>query len=108
MTRFTAFLAGALLLAPGIAFAQVGPPGEVINQARKALAVTPSDTVDLTLGPTRSIYIGAAAACAIAVILADDTTAVTFAAVPAGTFMPIRAKRVMSTNTVCTPILGLW
>lgn len=101
---------GALLLALplGGAWGQAGPPGEVINQARKALAVTPSDTVDLTLGPTRALYNGGAAACAIAVILADDTAAVTLAAVPSGTFMPIRAKRVMATNTVCTGIVGLW
>ena len=104
----TMWIIALLMLTSVSAWGQAGPPGEVINQARKALAVTPSDTVDFTLGPTRSIYIGAAAACAIAVILADDTAAVTFAAVPAGTFMPIRAKRVMVTNTVCTPILGLW
>ena len=98
----------ALLLSPAAAWGQVGPPGEVINQARKALAVTPSDTVDFTLGPTRGLYNGGAAACAIAMILADDTAAVTFAAVPSGTFLPVRAKRVMTTNTVCTGIVGLW
>ena len=101
---------GALLLAllPAAAHGQAGPPNEVINQARKALAVTPSDTVDLTLGATRGLYNGGAAACAIAVILADDTAAVTLSAVPSGTFMPIRAKRVMATNTACTGIVGLW
>lgn len=99
---------GALFLPIPAAHGQAGPPGEVINQARKALAVTPSDTVDLTLGPTRGLYNGGAAACAIAVILADDTAAVTLSNVSAGTFMPIRAKRVMATNTVCTGIVGLW
>ena len=86
-----------------------GPPGEVINQARKALAVTPSDTVDLTLGadpravqrwrcglrdcrdPGRRHGGGDAGR-----------------RLPSGTFMPIRAKRVMATNTVCTGIVGLW
>jgi hypothetical protein len=99
-----------LLVVPTLASAQVGPPGEVINQARKALVISPSDTVDLTLGPTRFVYVSQAAACTIAMILADDTAAVTFA-VPLNStvpWMPVRAKRVMSTNTTCTPILGLW
>ena len=104
----TMWIIAVLVLMPALAWGQAGPPGEVINQARKALAVTPSDTVDLTLGPTRGLYNGGAAACAIAVILADDTAAVTLSNVAAGSFMPIRAKRVMATNTVCTGIVGLW
>jgi len=99
-------IVGFLLVATA-AWAQVGPPGEVINQGRKALAVTPSDTVDLTLGPTRGIY-GGGTACNLAVILADDTAAVTLAGVAAGAFMPLRVKRVMATNTTCTGIVGLW
>jgi hypothetical protein len=99
-----------LLCLPLTAWGQAGPPGEVINQARKALTVTPSDTVDLVLGPTRFVYISQAAACTIAMILADDTVAVTFAipAASASPWMPVRAKRVMVTNTTCTPIIGLW
>jgi hypothetical protein len=98
-----------LLLVPLAAWAQApGPYTEVINQGRLARAVTPSDTVDFVLGPTRGIYNGGAAACAIAVILADDTAAVTLSNVPAGSFMPVRAKRVMATNTACTGIVGLW
>ena len=108
MDRGIRLLALLAFLIPLAAHAQIGPPGEVINQARKALAVTPSDTVDLTLGPTRGLYNGGAAACAIAMILADDTAAVTLSNVPAGVFMPVRAKRVMATNTACTGIVGLW
>jgi hypothetical protein len=92
------------------AWGQAGPPGEVLNQARKAATITPSDSADLALGPTRFVYVGQGTACAIAMILADDTAAVTFA-LPAGTvttFLPVRAKRVMSTATTCTPIVGLW
>jgi hypothetical protein len=107
-TRLLALVLMLLLSQPLTAWGQAGPPAEVINQSRKALAITPSDTVDLALGPTRGLYNGAAAACAIAMILADDTAAVTFAAVPSGTFLPVRAKRVMATNTVCTLIVGLW
>lgn len=96
----------ALIALCGVAQAQA--PAEVINQGRRAAVITPADNVPLSLGPTRGLYIGAAAACAVAVILADDTVAVTFAAVPSGTFMPIRAKVVMATGTTCTPIVGLW
>jgi hypothetical protein len=101
----------SLSLTP-VAWGQAGPPAEVINSARKAAVITPSDTVDLALGPTRMVYIGQATACAIAVIFVDDTAAITLA-VPGGNgnanaFVPARVKRVMATNTTCTPIIGLW
>ena len=108
--RHSLYIGAALMMMwlPAAAWGQAGPPGEVINQARAARAVTPSDSADLALGPTRGLYNGGAAACAIAVILADDSSAVTLSNVPAGAFMPIRAKRVMATNTACTGIVGLW
>jgi hypothetical protein len=99
------------LLLPLSAFAQApGPPTEAINSGRKGAVITPSDTVDLALGPTRFLYISQAAACNVAIIFVDDTAAITLA-VPANSanaFMPVRAKRVMATNTTCTPIIGLW
>lgn len=104
-----AVIALAIMLTATPVMAQApGPYNEVLNQGRAARAVTPSDTVDFALGPTRGLYNGGAAACAIAVILADDTAAVTLSNVPSGSFMPIRAKRVMATNTACTGIVGLW
>lgn len=100
-----------LLLLPVAAWAQApGPPGEVISSARVARTITPADNTPLSLGPTRYVYISQATACTIAVILADDTAAVTLS-VPAALatpFMPIRAKVVMATGTTCTPIVGLW
>jgi hypothetical protein len=87
-----------------------GPPGEVIGSARVARTITPTDNAVLALGPTRYVYISQAVACALAVILADDTAAVTLSVPAASTnaFMPIRAKVVMATNTTCTPVVGLW
>jgi hypothetical protein len=99
-----------LLLSPLTAWGQVGPPAEVINQARKAATITPSDTVDLVQGPTRFVYLPQATACNIAVIFVDDTVAITLA-IPVSTnpdFIPMRVKRVMATNTTCTPIVGMW
>lgn len=91
------------------AFAQVaGPYNEMVNQGRAARTITPSDTVDFALGATRWIYSGATAACVLNVLLADDTSAVAITAIPAGTFLPLRAKRVFATTTTCTVMVGIW
>lgn len=70
--------------------------------ATKAFAITPSDTVDLTL-LTRGIYtgIGGTLVC----ILAEDSAEVTLNSVPAGIILPLRVKRVKSTGT--TASMGL-
>lgn len=67
-----------------------------------AVAVTPSDTVVFS-PPLRGIWVGGAGALAVTT---QDGTVVTFAAVPAGTLVPIAASKVMSTNTVATNIVG--
>jgi hypothetical protein len=104
-------LVAALNIYIGAAQAQApGPPGEVISSARVARTVTPADATPLALGPTRYVYISQATACTLAVILADDTAAVTLSvpAASANAFLPIRAKVVMATGTTCTPVVGLW
>lgn len=104
-------LAGIMtFLLPAAALAQApGPPGEVVNQGRRAAVITPTDNAPLALGPTRWLYVGTTTACTIAVILADDTAAVTFTNVSStSTWMPLRAKVVMATNTTCTGIVGVW
>lgn len=75
--------------------------------ARKATAVTPSDSTDLT-AYARSLYVGGAGN--VAVIMADQSgdTAVTFVGVAAGTVLPVQVRRVMSTNTTATNILALY
>jgi hypothetical protein len=72
--------------------------------ASKIAAVTPNDGADLAV-VARSLWVGGAGN--IAVIAADDSSAVTITAVAAGTLLPIRVKRVMSTNTTATLILSL-
>jgi hypothetical protein len=80
-----------------------------LNQARSGIAVTASDSTDLTPKPTRAIFIGGSAACNIAVRMADDgTTAVTLANVQPGQVLPIQVNRVMSTNTTCTGIVAFY
>ena len=72
-------------------------------------AVTPSDTTDFGSTPktslTTALYVGGAGAV---VAVTEDGTAVTFAAVPAGTTLRIRCRRVNSTNTTATNIVRLW
>lgn len=67
-----------------------------------AVAVTPSDSTALT--PTTAIYVGGAGD--LAVLLSNDTVAVTLKAVPIGTVLLISAKKVMATNTTATNIVA--
>lgn len=70
--------------------------------ATGAVAVTPSDTVNLT-NEARSLYIG----------VTGDVTAVVrgvtvlFKAVPVG-ILPVRVTRVNNTNTTATNIVALY
>lgn len=69
--------------------------------ANDAVAVTKSDStvVDIT-----ALYVGATGD--VTVITWRGTT-VTFPTVPAGTILPIRCTKVMSTNTTASSFVGL-
>lgn len=67
-------------------------------------AVTPSDSTDLT--GARGVYVGGAGD--VALMALDDSTAVTFSGVLAGSILPVRVKRVMSTNTTATNIVAIY
>lgn len=79
------------------------------DPAANFAAVTPSDSIDFATTSltslTRALYVGGAGNV---VAVMSDGTAVTFTAVPAGTVLPIRCKRVNSTNTTATAIVRLW
>lgn len=80
------------------------------DPAYGACLQTKSDTVDIVDGagdtrPCRGIYVGGAGH--IRVLMADNTD-VLFSNVPAGTFMPIQAKRIFSTNTTATLMIALF
>lgn len=67
-------------------------------------AVTPSDSAELTqVG--RALYVGAAGNVAVTT---QDGSALTFVGVPAGSTLPVRAKKVLATGTTATSILNLW
>jgi hypothetical protein len=78
---------------------------DVTAAAGSGAAVTPDDGANLAQ-TSRAIYVGGAGN--LAVILDRDTNPVIFLAVAAGTMLPIRARRVMSTNTTATSILALY
>jgi len=66
--------------------------------------VTPHDTNELTY-ISRGIWVGVAGNVALA--MADGTT-ITLVGVAAGTLLPVRAKRVNSTNTTATTMVALY
>ena len=73
-----------------------------IDPATKARAVTPSDATELRF---KALYIGGAGN--VAIIAKDDTAAVTFTGVTAGSILPVEGTKVMSTNTTATAIVAL-
>lgn len=86
--------------------------------ARRAIAVAPSDTKDVTDAAgdnapcyASELYVGVSGD--VAVVLAGDNsnggagTAVTFKAAPVG-ILPVQVRRVMSTGTLATNIVGLY
>jgi hypothetical protein len=74
------------------------------SPAESAVAITPADGADLA-NTARGVWVGGGGD--IAVILVGDTVAVTIKNVSGGSLLPIRAKRIMSTNTTATDIVAL-
>jgi len=70
-----------------------------------AVAVTPSDTVDLVDGPTKGLYIGGAGNV---VAIMQDGSEVTFTALAIGVMHHISVKRVNAALTTATSILALY
>lgn len=66
--------------------------------------IVPNDADDLA-HVTRALYVGGGGQ--IAAQLASGSM-VTFAAVPSGTLLPLRVRRVMSTGTSADGLVGLW
>ena len=72
---------------------------------KDAVAVTPDDSANLPRGVCNALYIGGAGAVAVTT---EAGAVVTFAAVPAGTMLQIRASKVRATNTTATLILAMY
>ncbi len=79
---------------------------EVSSQARGAFTVSKSDSADLS-PLAKALYIGVTGDVTILPINATDTSqTVLFKAHPVG-YMPVQARRVMSTGTTATNIVAL-
>ena len=74
------------------------------DPAYNAAAITASDSVDI-VAPIRAIYVGSAGSVVITTVAGTD---VTFAGLPAGMILPVRAQRVKATGTTATGLVGLW
>lgn len=76
-----------------------------IDPARQAIAITPSDTTNISGGNImRGIYVGGAGNISIEVA---NGTVVLYGAV-AGSVLPVRTTRVNATGTTATNLVGLY
>jgi hypothetical protein len=74
------------------------------QSASKHFAITASDSTDFTY-LTRAIYVGTSGHVAV---VTDDGTVVTYKNVPSGGRIDVVAKRVNSTNTTATDLVGMY
>ncbi len=72
---------------------------------RRAEAVTPSDTTDLTYY-AKGLYVGQAGDVTVLMTAAPDGAAVTFKAHPIG-YLPVQVRRVLETGTTAAFVLAL-
>jgi hypothetical protein len=77
-----------------------GPTGPAIG----ALAVTPSDSADLTFAPARRLYVGTGGN--VSVVYESGSTAVTYVNVPSGFVFGGFITRVNATGTTATNIIA--
>jgi hypothetical protein len=75
-----------------------------IRPIEDGTAVTANDSTNL--GCTRAVWVGGAGDLAVTFYRTGNVR--TIVGVPAGTMLPIRVSKVMSTNTTATSILALY
>ena len=80
-----------------------GNTPERAQPARRAEAVTPHDTNELTL-VSRGLWVGGAGNVAVVMAEGDE---VTFVGVSAGTLLPFCVKQVKATGTTATNIVAV-
>jgi hypothetical protein len=73
--------------------------------AAKAVAVTPHDSNELA-DVTRALYVGGAGNAVVQ--FGDDSATVTLTGLQAGAVYPFRVRKVLSTGTTATAIVGLY
>ena len=113
MVFLAAFILGAApsLAAPADDGQTAGSRTWTLNQGRSFVTVTPSDSADLAIAPTRGILTSGTstgAACVLVARGADDgTTNITMTIAP-GIAHPFQLKRILATSTTCTGIVAIY
>lgn len=74
----------------------------------QAESIVPSDTVDLAKPTTRGIWVGGAGDVVVAMAGQSAPAQVLFAAVPAGTLLPICVTRVFATGTSASLLRAMY
>lgn len=77
--------------------------GSLSDPWQKAFVVTPADSDFAGSVMARGLYVGGAGNVRVTTVAGDD---VLFSGVAAGTVLPVSVKRVWSTNTTATAIIG--
>lgn len=80
------------------------PRRDLSTPAEHALAIAPSDSVDLSY-TSRAVYVGGAGDLSV-VMVSGET--VLFSGVTAGSLIPICVSRVRSSSTTATNIVALF
>lgn len=75
-----------------------------IDPSPSLVAITTSDTTVYS-PPLRRIYVGTTGN--VAILAQEDTDPVVFTTVPAGTFIPVVALKVMATDTTASDLVGM-
>ncbi len=106
MSGVAAALAAALLLIAPAAAADkfINYSVSLDSPYTGGFAITKSDSTVFSQ-PTRAVFVGGAGNLAVRYL---DGTTDTLTGVLAGTLLPIRVDKVMSTNTTATNISGLY
>lgn len=81
-------------------YANIGD--DLLSPARHAAAVTPSDSANLPTSSKR-LWVGGAGNVKVTTVGGD---VVTYTAVPAGTYLKVRAQQVFATGTTATNIVA--
>lgn len=92
----------ALTSAPSHAQIAPSPASDWTRPMTGGFAITPSDSTNFTY-IARGVYVGTGGN--VVVVFMDDTSA-TFANVPSGAVLPVMAKRVNSTSTTASNLIG--
>lgn len=81
----------------------IGP----MSGGSRQFAITPNDSDDLT-HPPRALLVNDTGPVNVAFIAFNDTVAMTWKGLTAGTVIPMYVKRVLATGTTALDLIGLY